>query len=341
LPFWYGIVPILLVLIFGYVSYYRLNKDLPTALKITDMPQHPNKFIAERAWKDLKILNDFGPRPVGTYANEVLAVDFLKREISYIKQLSNKKQKIIDDYQVVSGAYFAGFRPHGMTNVYRNVQNVIVKLVGSDEGNHTLMLNCHFDSVAGSPGASDDAASCCVMLEILRVLSRESNKPKHTILFLFNGAEETPLQASHGFITQHPWAGNVRAFLNLESVGSGGKEILFQSGPKHPWLIKLYAKSIPHPNGQAAAEEIFHSGVIPSDTDFRIFRDFGHVPGMDFAHVVNGYRYHTRYDHIDYISYEVLQRTGDNMLALVREIVNSEELAHTNVCTFFNFRNFL
>lgn len=34
------------------------------------------------------------------------------------------------------------------------------------------------------------------------------------------------------------------AFLNLESVGSNGKEILFQSGPKHGWLIDVSHKSI-------------------------------------------------------------------------------------------------
>lgn len=77
------------------------------------------------------------------------------------------------------------------------------------------------------------------MLEILRVLSKKSERTRHTILFLFNGAEETPLQAAHGFITQHKWAADIRAFLNLESVGSSGKEILFQSGPNHGWLIEV------------------------------------------------------------------------------------------------------
>lgn len=102
----------------------------------------------------MRILNDFGPRVTGTYANEVLTVDFLKREISYIQQMANAKQKIYSDVQTVSGAYWAGFKPQGMTNVYRSVQNVVVKLVGQSEGkgNHSLMLNCHFDSVAGSPG---------------------------------------------------------------------------------------------------------------------------------------------------------------------------------------------
>lgn len=160
----------------------------------------------------MKILNNFGPRPTGNYANEVLAIDFFKKEISYIQQQAHKNQKIYADIQKTTGSYWAAFKPHGMTNVYRNVQNVVVKLIGKSEGrtNDTLMLNCHFDSVAGSPGASDDAASCCVMLEILRVLSKQEEVNRHSIIFLFNGAEETPLQAAHGFITQHAWAKNIR-----------------------------------------------------------------------------------------------------------------------------------
>lgn len=42
-------------------------------------------------------------------------------------------------------------------------------------------------------GASDDGLNCAVMLEVLRVISRQSKPLEQNIIFLFNGAEETPL----------------------------------------------------------------------------------------------------------------------------------------------------
>ena len=50
-------------------------------------------------------------------------------------------------------------------------------------------------------------------------------------------------------------------------------------GPAHPWLVTAYAESVPYPSGSAFAQELFESGHIPGDTDYRIYRDFGEVPG--------------------------------------------------------------
>lgn len=52
------------------------------------------------------------------------------------------------------------------------------------------------------------------------------------------------------------------------------------TGPEHPWLVAAYAESVSHPFGSVIGQEFFELGLIPSDTDFRIFRDFGQIPGI-------------------------------------------------------------
>jgi acetylornithine deacetylase/succinyl-diaminopimelate desuccinylase-like protein len=46
----------------------------------------------------------------------------------------------------------------------------------------------------GVSGGSDDGLNCAVMLEVLEILSQSKAPLKHNIIFLFNGAEESPLQ---------------------------------------------------------------------------------------------------------------------------------------------------
>ncbi|XP_069678437.1 endoplasmic reticulum metallopeptidase 1-like [Periplaneta americana] len=322
----------LLVLIFGCLLFwlaYALHYSLPTPLSIKDIPSHPDRFIAERALSHLRHLTSLGSKPVGSYENEVLAVEFFTFGIRYIMQQANPSQKISFDIQKCTGSYALAYKPHGCTNYYSKVQNIVVKLHSHTNSSSSLLVNCHFDSVPTSPGGSDDGLNCAAMMEVLEILSRSKIKLKHNVIFLFNGAEESPLQASHGFITQHKWAHEVKAFINLEACGAGGREVLFQAGPNHPWLIQMYAESVPYPHGQVLAEDIFQSGLIPSDTDFRVFRDFGKVPGLDFAHAMNGYVYHTSYDNLDAIPTGTLQHTGDNLLALIKKIALSDILTYT------------
>jgi hypothetical protein len=53
------------------------------------------------------------------------------------------------------------------------------------------------------------------------------------------------------------------------------------------------------------------------------------VPGLDFAHGMNGYVYHTSYDNLHAIPTGTLQHTGDNLLALTKHIASSDVLSNS------------
>ena len=68
------------------------------------------------------------------------------------------------------------------------------------------------------------------------------------VLFLFNGGEETLMQAAHGFVSSgHRWVDDIRAFINLEATGSGGPDTLFQH--TGGWTAETYAAAAKYPRG--------------------------------------------------------------------------------------------
>ena len=282
---------VLLLVVMASTSIY-FSQWLPDSVVHDD----PNGFKVSNARQHLDDVTALGFRHVGSEANEVHAKRLLIEKLEAIKSSASDKVEIEILVQEASGHYYLSFLS-GMTHLYQNITNIIARFhKRGTSPNHAFMINAHYDSALGSPAASDDAVSCSTMLETLRAVSSEPHPllGDHALIFLFNGAEETVLQASHAFVTQHPWAKQIKGFLNLDAAGAGGREIVFQTGPDHPWLVWMYAKVVPHPHASVVAQEVFQSGIIPSDTDFRIFRDYGHFPGIDTAYFINGYVYHTQ-----------------------------------------------
>ncbi|KAH8371342.1 hypothetical protein KR093_007018, partial [Drosophila rubida] len=301
--------------------FYRL----PKANMMEDSGK--NAFIAERAYKDLYTLSNIGTKIVGSKENEIEAVQFLLKQLNQIKADSLKEYYDMEiDLSQASGQFVGG----NLMLMYQGLQNVVVKLSPRNSTSENyLLVNSHFDSKPFTPSAGDAGFMIVTMMEVLRVIATSKQPIINPIVFLFNGAEELGLLASHGFIATHKWAPLCKAVINLDAAGSGGRDILFQSGPNHSWLVDYYKMYVKHPFATTMAEEIFQSGIMPSDTDFRQFVSFAKIPGLDMAQFNNGYVYHTNFDTIDVIPVEALQNTGDNILGLVRGLANATELSNT------------
>ncbi|XP_059614367.1 endoplasmic reticulum metallopeptidase 1-like isoform X2 [Phlebotomus argentipes] len=347
IPSWTA--PIILAVVLGmFVAVHFLYYALPAALQQEHEPFYPHRFIAERAEMHTRNLTQFGARVGGSQANDYSAVNHLYEELERIavRAASGVHRIELDVQKADEGAFELQFTPYGMTNVYHGVHNVIVRMTptvpNSEYSGHCLLVNSHFDTIPSTVGGSDAAAMVGIMMELLRKLSTRAEVFRHCVVFLFNGAEENYMLGAHAFITRHKWAGAVKAFVNLDSAGAGGREIMFQAGPGHPFLVRHLQISAPRPRASAIAEELFQKGTVPSDSDFRVFRDFGRIPGMDFAFHANGYVYHTKYDTPDVIPSETYQQVGDNILALLVSLLDSYELYEVEAfsdepAVFFDF----
>ncbi|XP_045324503.1 endoplasmic reticulum metallopeptidase 1 isoform X2 [Leopardus geoffroyi] len=207
----------------------------------------PGDFDARQARDYLEQITSIGPRTTGSPENEILTVHYLLEQIKLIEVQSSSLHRISVDVQRPTGSFSIDFLG-GFTSYYDNITNVVVKLEPRDGAQHAVLANCHFDSVANSPG------------------------------------------------------------------------------PENPWLVQAYVSAAKHPFASVVAQEVFQSGIIPSDTDFRIYRDFGNIPGIDLAFIENGYIYHTKYDTADRILTDSIQRAGDNILAVLKYLATSDVL---------------
>lgn len=147
------ILAVLGLILIVFTAVIVIEKQLPLGLKIAEEHRYPDRFIAERAYNHLRNLTSLGPRIAGSYVNEVLAIKLLKNEIQTIIDNAKKNNVIELDVQKVSGSFALKFLD-GMTNVYSGLQNVVVRVGSHVDSLHSLLINCHFDTVVDSPGES-------------------------------------------------------------------------------------------------------------------------------------------------------------------------------------------
>ena len=157
-------------------------------------------------------------------------------------------------------------------------------IIGTKTGaiKNTIIVGSHYDSVADSPGADDNASGCVLNLLLAKRLTQ---KPmKHTLQFVFFDAEEEGLLGSKAYAKK--LTDKCDFMVNLDMVGHlklTKQDTLDDTFQKYPW-----AKGIVFKNG--------------SDSDHASFRRLGIPVIWVFTDVHS--KYHTPRDIPDTLNYE-------------------------------------
>ncbi|KAL6639103.1 hypothetical protein ACP70R_022833 [Stipagrostis hirtigluma subsp. patula] len=290
----------------------------------------PGAFSEGRVLQHLRRLTvDIPGRQEGTPGLEA-AAQYIKGELQGLAARAGPEYRIEVEETLVSGSFSMMFLRHRVTLGYRNHKNIVMRISSnvSEDDDLSLLVNGHFDSPLGSPGAADCGSCVASMLELSRLIVDSGWVPPQPVIFLFNGAEELFLLGSHGFIKTHKWNSTIGAFINIEASGSGGADLVCQSGPGS-WPSRIYAQTAKYPMANSVAQDMF--GIIPGDTDYRIFaEDITNIPGLDIIFVLGGYFYHTSYDTLENLLPGSIQARGENLFNLVKAFTNFSMLLKEN-----------
>ncbi len=273
----------------------------PPSPRGKDAPE--SEFSAARALEvQHGFMGDGTPHPAGTAANAQVR----EKILAHLRSLGYAPE--------VQQAFACS--PGG--NCAR-VSNVLARLPGREPGKSVLLM-AHYDSVPAGPGAGDDGSGVAAALEVARIL-KAGPPPRHGVMLLISDGEELGLLGARAFAEQSPAAAEVGVVVNLEARGSGGPSLMFETSGPDAWLVSQWAPGASQPFTSSLFSTIYR--YMPNDTDLTVFRR-RNIPGMNFAFIDGPAHYHTSLDTLENLSPASLQHHGDNALAAVRGLANSE-----------------
>ncbi|CAI8616987.1 unnamed protein product [Vicia faba] len=316
----------LMALIYGLIS--MLTYSVIHMKFVNPLPIHAplDRFSEARAIEHVRMLSqEIDGRHEGRPGLKKAAL-YIKGELELIKDRATSNVRIEIEESTVSGSFNMNFLRHHIALGYRNHTNILMRIssIDSKDTDPSVLVNAHFDGPLGSPGAGDCGSCVASMLEIARLIVDSGSALRRPVIFLFNGAEELFMLGSHGFMKTNKWHDTIGAFINVEASGTGGPDLVCQSGPSS-WPSNVYAEAAMYPMATSAAQDVFP--IIPGDTDYRIFsEDYGDIPGLDIIFLLGGYFYHTSYDTLEQFLPGSIQARGENLLRIIKAFTNSSKL---------------
>ena len=187
--------------------------------------------------------------------------------------------------------------------------NVVAEIKGTDASikDELVMLGGHLDSWQAATGATDNAAGCAVMMEVVRILKSLNIQPRRTIRIALWGGEEQGLLGSKGYVKKHfadpatmelkPGHAKFSSYFNIDNGTGKVRGVYLQGNDKVKDIFVQWLKPF-HDMG-ASTVTLSNTG----GTDHGSFDAVG-LPGFQF--IQDPIEYDTRTHHTNMDSYDHL-----------------------------------
>ncbi len=248
-----------------------------------------------------KTIQDFGPHPTWSEkCNEV--AEFIYNEF--------------EDY---------GLETEYQEWEYRGLKgrNVIATLPGED--NATVIISAHYDSVADSPGADDDASGIACLLMAAKIMASYSFQ--HTIKFVAFSGEEQGRYGSKVF-ARNAYENNeiVIADLQLDGVGhavsrEGGSKIRISSNEASTWISDI-VEEVSERYRSKIGLDIVRQRNFPG-SDHQSFIEYGYEANFFLEYEFNPY-YHSPQDTVENVNFSYLAKVCKLAIATLASLADKD-----------------
>ncbi len=269
---------------------------LSMVISLIDTAELPKSsdFVQENITAHIEKMCEYGPRSIADKEENRLVMEYMTSELEKLGVVNSDTTDVpaylTQEYVSTSDAY---------QNWY--LKNVVVHIPANAENptNEAVMVMAHYDSVPMGQGASDDALACSTMLEAIRYyLDRMANGYTITndLVFCFVNGEEYSLFGSEAFMNEFngfdDLVKRIRFAINLESRGTSGTQIMFETSANNYNTVKLFGRINEDLFTCSVATMIYD--MMPNGTDFSNLKT--HYQGLNMANIAGGEDYHTQND---------------------------------------------
>jgi hypothetical protein len=277
-----------------------------------------DQFSAVRAMADVRAIAS-KPHPTGSVANDAARVHLVER----LRGLGFQVRETSVELPERAKKRMRSWRLDNAETA--RATNIIALRPGRDPAAPAVAIMAHYDSVADSPGAADDAAGVASALEIARAIPQESQA--RDLVILLTDGEEVGLVGARNFFAPgtkgDPLAARIGALVNLETRGGGGRAFMFETGPENGGLIDLYRRSVTNPSTTSMAVKVYQ--LLPNSTDFTPAAERG-ITGFNFAFSGDAGMYHSPLITPDTVEQGAIQHLGGQGLDVVRALLTEQAL---------------